>query len=63
MPISQRRPKPQKLEYYDLNFSNRNESIVNAYVSGGYSFKEVGNYFGLHYSSISGIVRNYKSKT
>ena len=63
VPISQRRPKPQKLEYYDLNFCHRNESIVNAYLSGGYSLKEVGDYFGLHYSSISGIVRNHKSKT
>ena len=36
---------------------------VNAYLSGGYSLKEVGDYFGLHYSSISGIVRNHKPKT
>ena len=63
VPISQRKPKLQELEYYDLNFSNRNESIVNAYLSGGYSLKEVGDYFDLHYSSINGIASNHKSKT
>lgn len=61
IPVSQRRPKPQNIEHYDLRFSDRNESIVNAYQSGGYSLKEVGDYFGLHYSTVGGIVRNHKS--
>jgi len=30
---------------------------VNAYQSGGYSMKEVGAYFGVHYSSVSKIIK------
>lgn len=43
--------------------NNRNEAIVNSYLSGGYSLKEVGEYFGLHYSTVSGIVGNHKAKS
>ena len=38
-------------------------SITNAYRSGGYTLKEIGNHFGLHYSTVSGIIKNQKSKT
>jgi len=34
-----------------------------AYASGGYSLKEVGDYFDLHYSTVSGIVKSYNLKT
>ena len=63
IPRSQRRPKPESLKVYDQRSAVRNEAIVAAYASGGYSLKEVGDYFGLHYSTVSGIVKNHKSKT
>ena len=31
--------------------------IAAAYASGGYTMKEVGDYFGLHYSQVSRVVR------
>ncbi|MBP3974042.1 MarR family winged helix-turn-helix transcriptional regulator [Pseudoxanthomonas spadix] len=31
--------------------------MLAAYRSGGYSMKEIGAYFGLHYSTVSRIVR------
>ena len=34
----------------------RDEAIGRAYASGGYSLKEIGDHFGLHYSRISRIV-------
>jgi putative transposase len=37
--------------------STRNESIQVAYKSGQFSLNEIGDYFGLHYSSISKIVK------
>jgi len=40
----------------------RDEAIVAAYVSGGYTMKEIGEYFGLHYSRISRLVRGSLSK-
>ncbi len=41
----------------------RNEAIISAYAGGGYSLKEIGDYFDLHYSTVSGIIKNHKSKT
>jgi len=63
IPISQRRPKPKKMKYYAASSADRNTAIVRAYQSGGYTLKQVGDYFGLHYSTVSGIVNNHKSKT
>ena len=63
IPISQRRAVPKALSYYANKYKKRNEAIVFAYASGGYSLKEVGDYFELHYSTVSGIIKNHKSKT
>lgn len=62
IPASQRRPIPKELFYYAQKYNSRNEAIIAAYASGGYSLKEVGDYFRLHYSTISGIVNDPKSK-
>jgi len=63
VPSSQRRPVAKDLSYYELNNSDRNKAIVEAYQSGGYTLKDIGEYFELHYSTVSGIVKNHKSKT
>jgi len=63
VPSSQRRAVPKELSYYEREYKVRNEAIILAYASGGYSLKEVGDYFKLHYSTVSGIVKNHKSKT
>jgi DNA-binding MarR family transcriptional regulator len=33
-----------------------------AYASGGYTMKEIGDYFGLHYSRISRLLKTNKAK-
>lgn len=63
IPLSQRRPIPKPLSYYAEKHNIRNDAIVFAYASGGYSLKELGDYFKLHYSTVSGIIKNHKSKT
>ena len=63
IPSSQRRPKPKELDDYKQSNSSRNDAIVSAYESGGYTLKGLGDYFGLHYSTVSGIIKNHKSKT
>ena len=62
IPRAQRRGIVKPLSEYAENYI-RNEAIANAYASGGYSMKEIGDYFGLHYSTISGIINNHSSKT
>ena len=63
VPITQRRPKPLTLSNYELNASTRDKAIYLAYMSGGYTLKEIGNYFGLHYAQVSRIVKRAKGKT
>lgn len=63
IPSSQRRPTPKPLAEYKTASTDRNTAIISAYQSGGYTLKEIGDYFGLHYSSVSGIIRYHKSKT
>ena len=57
IPKAQRRKEPKPLDYYSEKFKERNQSIIMAYQSGGYSMKEVGDYFGIHYSSVSKIIK------
>ncbi len=52
----QRRAKPLAIATYEKRSRNRNEVIIRAYQSRGYSMKELENYFGLHYSRVSRIV-------
>lgn len=63
VPSSQRRPVPKTFAEYEVSSQDRNEAICKAYQSGGYTLNEIGQYFRLHYSTVSGIIKNHKSKT
>ena len=63
IPSSQRRPLPKEISVYEGETKSRNEAIVKAYLSGGYTLRELGNHFGLHYSTVSNIITYHKSKT
>lgn len=63
IPRAQRREKPKSLEYYEARSKSRDEAVLSAYRSGGYTLSQIGDHFGLHYSWISRIVRDAKSKT
>jgi REP element-mobilizing transposase RayT/transposase len=62
VPRSQRRKKANSLEHYAKRASNRNDAIKAAYSSGGYSMKDIGEHFGLHYSWVSRVI-NANNKT
>ena len=59
IPAVQRRPRPQPLSRF-AEAHDRDEAIYRAYASGGYSLKEIGDYFGLHYSRISRILQKQR---
>ncbi|MFT5084509.1 MAG: putative transposase [Lentisphaeria bacterium] len=63
IPASQRRPAPKSLDEYKETNQDRNSAIYEAYRSGGYTLNEIAEYHGLHYSTISGIIKNHRSKT
>ena len=57
VPRPQKRHKPRPIETYKNMMDCRNEAIVAAYRSGGYSMKKIAAYFDLHYSSVSKIIK------
>jgi DNA-binding CsgD family transcriptional regulator len=63
VPSSQRRPTPGALAEYETESKSRNEAIYQAYMSGGYTLKQIGEHFDLHYSTVSGIIKYQRSKT
>ncbi len=62
IPSSQRRARPKPLASYEELGGDRNTAIINAYRGGGYTQKDIGDHFGLHYSTISGILKAHRSK-
>ncbi len=63
IPKSQRKEKAKELAWYERQAMSRNEAIKHSYESGGYSMKEIGAYYRLHYSRVSRIIKIAKDKT
>jgi len=57
VPQSKARPRAKPLAAYVRAHPQRDRAIAEAYASGGYTMQEIGDYFGLHYSRVSKIVR------
>jgi len=58
IPSPQYSPTVLPLPIYEQQSSSRNEALKLAYASGNYGLKELGNYFGLHYSRVSRIINS-----
>ncbi|WP_027672120.1 REP-associated tyrosine transposase [Rheinheimera baltica] len=61
IPKKQRRVAAKTLAEYEQATNTRNAAIVAAYRSGGYTLKDIGSHFGLHYSRVSKIVTKIKT--
>lgn len=59
IPAIQRRSPPRLLTQI-AEAHGRDEAIFEAYASGGYSLKEIGDHFRLHYSRVSRIVKQQR---
>ena len=55
-PQSKPRPKAKSMQSYVKQSKTRNEAIEKIFSSGGYTMKEIGDFFGVHYSTISRII-------
>ena len=60
IPKVQRRSVPKSLDYYEKQALSRDEAILAAYSSGGYSYQELGDYFKLHFTTIGKVIRHYR---
>jgi putative transposase len=58
IPKPQHVSQPPSLVYIEKQCTNRDDCIVMAYLSGGFSMTEIGHYIGLHYSRVSRIIKN-----
>lgn len=57
VPSAQRRKKAEALSACENMCGNRNEAITRAWESGGDKMKEIADYFDVHYSTVSKILR------
>jgi len=55
VPLKQRRAQSKPLIEYQQYAATRDEAILNAYRSDGYTHKQIGEIFGIHYSMVSRI--------
>lgn len=60
IPFKQRSLSPLTLKSYHDQSDTRNEAIIKAYQSGGYTMKEIGDHFKIHYSLVSRIISTDK---
>ncbi len=63
IPIAQKRVAAKPLSYYIKRYKDRDRGIIEAYASGAYSMKEIGEYVGLHYSWVSRVICKARNKT
>jgi len=57
IPSSQRRAKAKTLTEYETMYEDRNNTILAAFKSRGYTMKAIADHFSLHYSSVSKIIK------
>ena len=59
----QRRPLAQPLQWYEENVADRKKAMALAYASGDYTMKEISEWFGVHYSTVSRAVQLFEGNT
>ncbi len=58
IPQAQRRGRPKQLTAYEKDYApDRNAAIAAAYASGGYTMGQLADYFRLHYTSVSRVIK------
>jgi putative transposase len=57
VPKAQQRPPAKPLEDLAARYEDRNQAIVAAYATGEYSYQQIADFFGLHFTTIGKILR------
>lgn len=58
----QRRAVALSLDQYQQSYPSRNEAMARAYRSGAYTMSDIGAHFGVHYMTVSRVVRQFEGK-
>lgn len=59
IPRVQQRPPAKPLTHYARRYSDEKQAMAKAYETGRYTLKEIADYFGVHYSTVSRAVARY----
>lgn len=57
IPLAQRRRPPASLSQIEKEAADRNTAIVRAHATGGYSYQQIADHFGIHFTTVGRIVR------
>ena len=57
IPVTQRRPPPASLPEIARSAGSRNAAIVAAYATGAYSYQQIADHFGIHFTTVGTVVR------
>ena len=57
IPLAQRRRLPPSLAEIERQTPERNAAIIAAYATGGYSYQQLADYFGIYFTTVGRIVR------
>ncbi len=57
IPVAQRRPPPDALPEIERISESRNAAIVTAYATGAYSYQQIANHLGIHFTTVGVVVR------
>lgn len=60
IPRTQRQPLDKLLGQYQQEYPQREEAMARAYRSGSYTMKEIGDFFGVHYMTVSRAIRKFE---
>lgn len=63
IPRAHRRPPPKPLAAYAQGRGDPKAAMVRAFASGGYTLKEIAQYFGVHYSTVSRAVKSQEDSS
>ncbi len=55
-----RRSLALSLDEFQMHYPDRNQSMAQAYLSGAYTMAEIGRHFGVHYMTVSRVVRKFE---
>ena len=57
IPLAQRRPPPRPLAALAKRARDRNAAIKAAHATGAYSYQQIAEHFGIHFTTVGRIVR------
>lgn len=63
IPRAQRRPMAKPLQYYATKYHDSKRGMVEAFITGDYTMKEIADHFQVHYSTVSRTIKKAEAES